>query len=277
MNMQIRTAGIIRKHDSDLPRQIGAEIGAWLNERGVAVEFDRISENLDILVILGGDGTLLHVADQAARYQIPVVGVNLGSLGFLTEIAVEDRYEALERIMSGPVVVEDRLMFKARHRGRTETSSWSYALNDVVISKGNLDRLVRMEAWADGEFINSYRADGLIISTPTGSTAYNLSAGGPIVHPAMRAVLVTPICPFMLESRPVLLPESARLSIRLAGQSNDVKVIIDGRSTWDMAEGDQLEVVAAENPLRLICSPQKGYFEILRRKLNWGGRNPRPE
>ncbi len=140
-----------------------------------------------------------------------------------------------------------------------------------------MDRLVRMEAWADGEFINSYKADGLIVSTPTGSTAYNLSAGGPIVHPAMRAVLVTPICPFMLESRPVLLPESARLSVRLAGQSNDVKVIIDGRSCWDMAEGDQLEVVTAENPLRLICSPQKGYFEILRRKLNWGGRNICPE
>ena len=136
-----------------------------------------------------------------------------------------------------------------------------------------MDRLVRMEAWADGEFINSYKADGLIVSTPTGSTAYNLSAGGPIVHPVMRAMLVTPICPFMLESRPVLLPESANLSVRLAGQSNDVKVIIDGRSSWNMAEGDQLEVAAAEKPLRLICSPQKGYFEILRRKLNWGGRN----
>jgi NAD+ kinase len=243
----------------------------------VTVEIDRISADMDILVILGGDGTLLHVADQAARHRIPVVGVNLGSLGFLTEIAVDDRVEALERIVSGSVVIEDRMMLKVRLRGRTEASPWFYALNDVVISKGNVDRLVRMEAWADGEFINSYRADGLIVSTPTGSTAYNLSAGGPIVHPSMRAVLVTPICPFMLESRPVLLPDSAGLNIRLAGLSNDVKVIVDGRFAWDMAEGDQLEVAAAEKPLRLVCSPQKGYFEILRRKLNWGGRNPGPD
>jgi NAD+ kinase len=275
--MRIRKAGIILKHDSDLPRRIGTEIGTWLRQRGVTVEIDRISADMDILVILGGDGTLLHVADQAARHRIPVVGVNLGSLGFLTEIAVDDRVEALERIVSGSVVIEDRMMLKVRLRGRTEASPWFYALNDVVISKGNVDRLVRMEAWADGEFINSYRADGLIVSTPTGSTAYNLSAGGPIVHPSMRAVLVTPICPFMLESRPVLLPDSAGLNIRLAGLSNDVKVIVDGRFAWDMAEGDQLEVAAAEKPLRLVCSPQKGYFEILRRKLNWGGRNPGPD
>lgn len=273
--MQIRKAGIILKHDSDRTQRIGTEISNWLQGRGVVVEIDRVTADLDILVILGGDGTLLHVADQAARYRIPVVGVNLGSLGFLTEITVDDRYEALERIISGAVVVEDRLMLKTRLRGMTETSPWSYALNDVVISKGNVDRLVRMDAWADGEFINSYRADGLIVSTPTGSTAYNLSAGGPIVHPAMRALLVTPICPFMLESRPVLLPDNASLNIRLAGRCNDVKVIVDGRLSWDMAEGDQLEVEAAEKPLRLICSPQKGYFEILRRKLNWGGRNTR--
>ncbi len=274
--MKISKAGIILKHDSDLPRQIGKEITSWLADRGVVVEFDRISEDLDILVILGGDGTLLHVADQAARFGIPVVGVNLGSLGFLTEIAVADRFEALERIISGAVVVEERQMLKARLCSGTTVAPWSYALNDVVISKENVDRLVHMEAWSDGEFINAYKADGLIFSTPTGSTAYNLSAGGPIVHPTMRAMLVTPICPFMLESRPVLLPDSAHLSVRLSGPGNDVKVIVDGRSAWNMGAGDRLEVAVAEKPLRLICSPQKGYFEILRRKLNWGGRNCQP-
>jgi len=271
--MLIRKAGIILKHGTELPRQIGAEIAAWFAERGIAAVIDRIEADLDILVILGGDGTLLHVADQAASQRIPVVGVNMGSLGFLAEIAVAERFEALERIMAGEVIVEERLMLKARLLDRNDSAGCQYALNDVVISKGNVERLVCMEAWADGEFINSYKADGLIISTPTGSTAYNLSAGGPIVHPAVRAILVTPICPFMLESRPVLLPGSARLLVKIVGPGHDIKVILDGRSTWDMGEGSQLEIEVSENPLRLICPPRKGYFEILRRKLNWGGRS----
>ena len=269
--MLIRKAGIILKHGTELPRQIGAGIVAWFAEKGIVAEIDRIDADMDLLVILGGDGTLLHVADQAARYRIPVVGVNMGSLGFLAEIAVAERYEALEQILAGAVSVEERLMLKARLRDQSNQADWQHALNDVVISKGNVDRLVRMEVWADGEFINSYKADGLIISTPTGSTAYNLSAGGPIVHPAVRATLVTPICPFMLESRPVLLPASSRLLVKIAGPGHDIKVILDGRSTWDMTEGDQLEVEVSESSLRLICPPRKGYFEILRRKLNWGG------
>jgi len=275
--MIIRKAGIICKHGSDLPRRIGAEIAAWFAARGVVAETDQISADMDILVILGGDGTLLHVADQAAHYGIPVVGVNLGSLGFLTEIVVEERYAALEQIVAGSPSIEDRLMLKARLAGRQGGGEWRYALNDVVISKGNVDRLVRMEVWADGEFLNSYKADGLILSTPTGSTAYNLSAGGPIVHPAVKAILVTPICPFMLESRPVLLPHTASLLVKIAGPCHDVKVITDGRSTWDMGEGDQLEVGVAETPLRLICPPSQGYFEILRRKLNWGGNSTIPD
>jgi len=269
--MKITKAGIILKHNSDEPRRIGEELVAWFREKSVDAVIDQITDDMDILVILGGDGTLLHVADQASRYRIPVVGVNLGSLGFLTEVAVDDRYEALDQIMSGSVVIEDRLMLKARLRSDDRTTDWQYALNDIVISKGNLDRLVRIEAWADDEFITSYKADGLIFSTPTGSTAYNLSAGGPIIHPEMHSIMVTPICPFMLESRPVLLPRSVRLTTRVAGTANDIQVIVDGRSAWDMVEGDQLEIMGAEDPLRLVCSPGKGYFEILRSKLNWGG------
>ncbi|NTV13773.1 MAG: NAD(+)/NADH kinase [Desulfobulbaceae bacterium] len=270
--MKIAKVGIILKHGSELPRQIGAEIAAWFAARGVASETDCISADMDILVILGGDGTLLHVAEQAAHFQIPVVGVNLGSLGFLTEIAVKERFEALEQIMAGVMLVEDRLMLKSRLWNKNGEGEWRYALNDVVISKGNEDRLLRLEVWADGKFLNSYKADGLIFSTPTGSTAYNLSAGGPIVHPAVRATLVTPICPFMLESRPVLLPDTSNLLVKIAGLGHASKVILDGRPTWDMGEEHQLEVGVATNPLRLICPPGKGYFEILRRKLNWGGR-----
>jgi len=270
--MKITKVGIILKHGSELPRRIGAEITDWFATRGVIAQTDCISADMDILVILGGDGTLLHVADQAANMQIPVVGVNLGSLGFLTEIAAQERFQALEQIMAGELIVEKRLMLKARLRQEGAAGEWHYALNDVVISKGNEDRLLRLEVWADGEYLNSYKADGLIFSTPTGSTAYNLSAGGPIVHPAVRATLVTPICPFMLESRPVLLPDTSGLLVKIAGPCHDSKVIVDGRSTWDMGEEEQLEVGVAENPLCLISPPGKGYFEILRRKLNWGGR-----
>lgn len=270
--MKIRTVGIICKKDSAAALGMSRELLSWLAERGVAAAVDTIADDMDLLIILGGDGTLLHVADQASRLQVPVVGVNLGDLGFLTEVAVGERYEVLERILAGQVVVEERLMLKARLQRGGEASAWRYALNDVVVSKGSADRLAQLSTWADQEYITTYRADGLIFSTPTGSTAYNLSAGGPIVNPALQAILVTPICPFMLESRPVLLPAAACLTTRLAAQATGVKIIVDGQPAWEMAAGDTLEVVASERPLRLICSPQKDYFEILRNKLNWGGR-----
>jgi NAD+ kinase len=270
--MKVGKVGIIPKHDSADAKRVGDELAVWLRERAIDSVIDRISADLDLLIILGGDGTLLHVASQASRYKIPVVGVNLGSLGFLTEVSVANRYEALDKILAGSVVIEDRMMLKVRLcRSASVISEWSYALNDVVINKGSIDRVSRMQVWADDEFIASYRADGLIFSTPTGSTAYNLSAGGPIIHPEMRAIMLTPICPFMLESRPVLLPHQVKLTTKIVGCS-DVKVIVDGRSTFDMAECEHLEVMAAENPLRLVCSPHKGYFEILRSKLNWGGK-----
>ncbi len=270
--MAIRKVGIVLKKESPEPERIGRELVEWFARRSVTTVVDVIDADMDMVVILGGDGTLLHVADQASRYGIPVVGVNMGGLGFLTEVAVDERYEVLEAILAGPVAIEERMMLKARLRRAGEATPWQYVLNDVVINKGSVDRLVRLSAWADQEYITTYKADGLIFSASTGSTAYNLSAGGPVVHPALRAILVTPICPFMLESRPVLLPATMQLCTRLAGNAGEVKVIVDGRFAWEMKKDDALEVKAAEKPLRLIGSPRKGYFEILRNKLNWGGR-----
>jgi len=271
--MKIRKVGIILKKESSEPERIGRELVDWFARRSVAAVVDAISEDMDLVVILGGDGTLLHVADQTSRFGIPVVGVNLGGLGFLTEVAVDERYQALEAILAGSVACEERMMLKVRLRSAEQSTPWHYVLNDVVISKGSIDRLVQLSTWADREYITTYRADGLIFSTSTGSTAYNLSAGGPVVHPALRAILVTPICPFMLESRPVLLPAAMNLCTRLAGDAGEVKVIVDGRFAWEMQKEHLLEVKTAEKPLRLIGSPQKGYFEILRNKLNWGGRS----
>lgn len=269
---KIHKVGIIVKKGSAEAQAIATELLTWFQGQGVQAVQDSISPDLDLLVILGGDGTLLRVAAAASRYEIPVVGVNLGSLGFLTEVAVGDRLAALEKVLAGDVAFERRLMFKARISGPSGTKKWRYALNDVVVSKGTIDRLVRLCTWADQHYVASYKADGLIFSTPTGSTAYNLSAGGPIVHPAIASILVTPICPFMLESRPVLLPADVSLTTRLTGHATDVQVIVDGQPAWDMDEEDSLEIVVSDKKLILVCSPWEGYFDILRNKLNWGGR-----
>ena len=273
--MKIKKAGIILKKGFKKPRKIGEEIISWLASKGVETVIDQVSKDLDILIILGGDGTLLHVADKASRYEIPVMGINLGGLGFLSAVSAKERFEALELLLQGKMRVEKRMLLKTRLLGESDADSSSdtylYALNDVVINKGDVDQIVKLRTWCDQEFITTYRADGIIFSTPTGSTAYNLSSGGPIVQPGLPCILVTPICPFMLESRPVLLSSSVTLVTQLAGKANNVKVIIDGRFTWKMRENSRLEVKTADKPLHLISMPKKGYFEILRNKLNWGG------
>lgn len=280
--MTIRLVGIITKLDSPRVQQIGGELADWFKGQGVAAGIDIIDPEMDMLVILGGDGTLLHVADQASRYDIPVIGINLGNLGFLTEVAEDEIYQALQEILSGRGGIEKRMMLKVwlSGEGDGQKSESLYCLNEVAIVKGSLEKVIRLSSWADEEYITTYKADGLIISTPTGSTAYNLSAGGPIVHAELEALLVTPICPFMLESRPVLLSPRTRITTQLADPVSDVKVMVDGRYTWDMRENNCLIVEAAEKPLRLYSSPNKGYFTILRNKLNWGGREtgyPLPE
>jgi NAD+ kinase len=272
MKKRIRKLGIILKRDSDKPLLLAKALLPWLEKRDVKPVVGEISPDMNLLVILGGDGTLLHVAEQASRFGIPVVGVNLGGLGFLTEVAEDECFETLEAILAGNVKIEERLMLRARIRSAGQQTDWRFGLNDIVISKGNLDRIGQLSTWADEEYITTYRADGLIFSTPTGSTAYNLSAAGPIVQPGLKSILVTPICPFMLESRPILLPSTVKLATRLAGPASDMKVIVDGQFAWGMKENDVLEIEASDKPLRLISSLRKGYFEILRNKLNWGGR-----
>jgi NAD+ kinase len=273
--MKIKNAGIILKKGSKRPRKIGEEIISWLADNGIDTIVDKVTKDLDILITLGGDGTLLHIADKASRYEIPVMGINLGGLGFLTAVSAKDRFKALQLLIQGKMTVEKRMLLKTRLLGMPDSNStadsYLFALNDVVISKGDIDQIVNFNTWADHEFITTYRADGLIFSTPTGSTAYNLSSGGPIVQPGLPCILVTPICPFMLESRPVLLSPDVTLVTQLAGKADNVKVIVDGRFTWKMVENSRLEVKTARKPLSLISMPEKGYFEVLRSKLNWGG------
>ncbi len=273
LNISLQHVGIVTKKDYPPATKLATTIEDLLQAKGIAVTVNSLVEDLDVLIILGGDGTLLHVAEQAARHGIPVLGINMGNLGFLTERTEQEALAAVEELVSETetVTIENRMMLKAALVQRDKRSKSRYALNEVVINKGTLDRVLELSTRTDQEYITTYKADGLIFSTPTGSTAYNLSAGGPLVYPGLASILVTPICPFMLSSRPVLLPPDRRLQTTLAnGHKHRAQIIIDGQPAWTMEEEDTLEIEAANQPLRLIISPKRDYFAILRNKLHWG-------
>jgi NAD+ kinase len=275
--LKVRQAGLITKKDDQRPDEYAAMLAGWLQQRGISVTLNSIVPDLDMIIVLGGDGTLLHIAEDAARHSIPVLGINMGNLGFLTELTEDETCMALDRILTSEVTIENRLMLRARLVSNQHKTVYRYALNDVVITKNVLDRLLNLSTTANDEFITTYRADGLIFSTPTGSTAYNLSAGGPIVYPGLATITVTPICPFMLSSRPIILPPDKRIKTRFeaGGSSEHAQVIIDGQSFWEMHDHDVLEIETATHFLQLVVSSTRDYFTILRNKLHWGDRGKR--
>ena len=270
--LAVRRAGIITKPDDAESAACAERLGEWFARRHIETVLDSITADLDILLVLGGDGTMLHIAEKAALHGIPVVGINLGYLGFLTEFTALEAENTLETLLAGPVTIENRQMLQAQLLKDGVSSGNRFALNDIVINKRAPDRLLNLATKANNNTITTYKADGLIFSSPTGSTAYNLSAGGPLVHPGLSAILVTPICPFMLGSRPIILPADCILTTGFDSRSSSdtAKVIIDGRHTWDIHQGDILEVRAASLPLQLITSSSRDYFSILRTKLHWG-------
>ncbi len=270
--LNIRNAGLITKKDDHRPDEYAEKLAHWLQEKGIGVVVNDIDADLDLIVVLGGDGTLLHIAETAARHSIPVLGINMGNLGFLTELTENETFLALEKILTGDVTIENRLMLRARLLSENQQTAYRYALNDVVIAKNVLDRLLNLRTVADGQYITTYRADGLIFSSPTGSTAYNLSAGGPLVYPGLATITVTPICPFMLSSRPIILPADKRIKTRYeaGNRSERAQVIIDGQPFWEMKDGDELEIQTAKHFLQLVVSSTRDYFTILRNKLHWG-------
>ena len=270
--LDVRKAGIITKKDDDRSYEYGATLTRWMKNKGISVFVNDIVPDLDMLIVLGGDGTLLHIAEKAARYSIPVLGINLGHLGFLTELTESETFHAIERIIDHEVTIENRLMLKARLLSEDRVTSYRYALNDVVLNKNALDRLLNLATTADKEYITTYKADGLIFSSPTGSTAYNLSAGGPLVYPGLATITVTPICPFMLSSRPIILPAEKQIRTRfdVDNDSEHAQIIVDGQPFWEMRGNDELEIETAEHFLQLIVSSSRDYFTILRNKLHWG-------
>ncbi|MDR3090165.1 MAG: NAD(+)/NADH kinase [Desulfobulbaceae bacterium] len=271
--MNLQRIGLINKPDDPAADAFARELTRWLqSEQGIRVERDRIEAGQDLLVVLGGDGTLLRIAERAAAHGIPVIGVNMGSLGFLTELTVAEAKSAISRMFSEEVVIESRMMLRVSVGAAPDQAA--YALNDIVINKNTTDRLLYLTTFAGDDLITTYRADGLIFATPTGSTAYNLSAGGPLAHPSAECVIITPICPFMLSSRPIILPSNLTISTEFIGRGDDecAQVLADGKHFVTMKNGDRLQIRAAEHPLPLLAASNRDYFSVLRGKLRWGNR-----
>jgi len=282
-----KTIGIIsRPRRSNLAEVIPGLL-RWLEERGVTPLYDpetasslmngalgttrhQIAEESDLLLVLGGDGTLLAAAREAAARAVPVLPINMGSLGFLTSFTVEELYPALESVLAGRATITERVLLLVERVNAGQIVSQQRVLNDAVVHKGTLARMIELELFIDEGFVCRYRADGLIVATPTGSTAYSMSAGGPIVHPAVESILITPICPHTLSDRPVVVPDTSKVELRLSESADAVFLTLDGQTGVPMQRGDCVRITRAPERLKLIQPPNKTYFEILRNKLKWG-------
>ncbi len=277
---------LVVKRD-DRAAAVGKELEAWLTRRGLKVwiEEARIiqadlacptesngipNEGIDLAVVLGGDGTLLYAARIMMRHNAPLLGVNLGGLGFLTEISLDSLYPTLEQVLTGNFTAENRMMIGVEVWRGDRLVTCHTVLNDAVINKGALARILNLKVKVGDTNLTAYRADGLIIATPTGSTAYNLSAGGPIVFPAHETIILTPICPFTLSNRPLILPENMVIEVDVDPEASDVILTSDGQVSCPLEPGDRVVAKRSPNRIQLIKNPYKNYFEILRTKLGWG-------
>jgi NAD+ kinase len=284
----MRTIGIAAKTIAPQAVAYAAQIAADIRGRGLDVIFDddtaaatgdgkpslskqELGRHTDLLITFGGDGTLLSVARHAPEH-VPIVGVNMGTLGFLTEIRVEEFPAILELVLDGSYDVEPRVTFTVSVSGPGRDGNKHYrVLNDCAINKSAVARIIEMKVSVAGLFVSTFRGDGLIVATPTGSTAYNLSAGGPIIYPTMNAVVITPICPHMLTNRPLVLPDELDIEIALATpDSKDIFLTLDGQEGFEISDRDRVCVRKSEERVLLVQSPDKNYFDVLRNKLKWG-------
>jgi NAD+ kinase len=225
-----------------------------------------------MIIVLGGDGTLLSVARLVGDREVPILGVNLGGLGFLTEITLEELYRVVERVVQGDFITNERVVLNASVIRRGERMAEFIVLNDAVINKGALARIIDLETTINQDYVTTFKSDGLIISTPTGSTAYNLSAGGPIVYPSLHCMILTPICPHTLTNRPIVIPDDVVIRATLKAKQQEVILTLDGQQGFTLEFEDVVEVKKAEGRILLIKSPYRHYFEVLREKLKWGER-----
>ena len=284
MSARLETVGVVAKR-SPTATAVARELAEWLKRRGHRVRVDAATradlkkadvEELasdgacDLIVVLGGDGTLLAVARRHAGGP-PILGVNLGRLGFLTEIPREELYPTLVDVLAGEFVSEPRSLFEVVLERADGRSQRYLALNDAVIAKTALSRIIELELSVDGRPVSRYRADGLVVSTPTGSTAYNLSAGGPILHPLLPVAVLTPICPHTLTLRPLVVPDTSVVEVALRTPRESVYLTVDGQEGDSLAHGDRVRIRRHEAPVRLVrAGAPRSIFEGLRSKLHWG-------
>ena len=278
--LTITRVGIVAKDGLVGVSEHVSRLQGWLRERGVSTVYgvprEQLPHEVDLIVVLGGDGTLLSMAARIAQSKrdVPILGVNFGSLGFLTETRIDELYESLEHVLDGTAAFDERAMLEAdAHRDRQPLDS-RVVLNDVVFTKAALSRMIELSVSVSGGFVTHVKADGLIIASATGSTAYNLAAGGPIVHPGVDALVLTPIAPHTLTNRPVVIPGNAVVEIRphANGTVDDLFVTYDGQSGYPLQREDVVRVRIAERKLRLVKATARSYFELLREKLKWGER-----
>lgn len=285
--LSVKKIGIVtRPRPTDVP-EIVRPLLQWLAARDIRAFYDpetaqslgdksgmrgreQLAEETDLLLVLGGDGTLLSAAREVAPRGKPVLPINLGSLGFLTSFTLDELYPALEETLAGRLEASERVMLKATLLRDGQAEEEQAVLNDVVINKGALARMTELRLSLDGDFVCRYRADGLIVATPTGSTAYSLSAGGPIVHPSVEAIVITPICPHTLSDRPLVVRDSSIVELSLMETADSVYLTLDGQKGLELQRGDRVKIVRAPQKLKLIQPPRKPYYEILRSKLKWG-------
>ncbi len=265
----IERVGLVLNPGPELPRKVAGGVRTRLERRGVSVLEGDVDGTCQAVIVLGGDGTLLRIVAKAYAHDLPILGINLGSLGFLTEIPLTEMDQSLDFLVEGKFTVDHRMMIEVAVKRQGTEEVVLPALNEAVIEKGPFGKIICLATWAGGAFLTTYRGDGLIISTPTGSTAYNLSAGGPILHPAIDAVVLTPICPFALGARPLIISPDMPLVVEIEGASEDMGIVIDGQRSFPLGEGDRIWIKRAERRLGLIISPFRDYFTILREKLGW--------
>lgn len=288
----IKRIGLVLKpHQPEALKTI-CELTQWLTTRGIElvggpeierdriqhetgcsvreVASDKLASEVDLVLVLGGDGTMIATARMIGDSDVPVLGINFGGLGYLAEFRIEELHAALEAILDGDYRLDKRVMLSVELIRGNESITKNRVLNDVVINKSALARIIEIEAYFNQQFVNSFRADGLIVSTPTGSTAYNLSAGGPVIFPSMNAIVIAPICPFTLSNRPLVVPDDADIELRLKTDKEDVALTLDGQVGFSLQVEDRVMIRKSHTTFNLIQPANRNYFDVLRDKLRWG-------
>ena len=288
MTFKIKTIGMVAKRGKAQARSVAKDLIKWLTRKKIRVLVETelgeqlhysnscskedLSKFCDLILTLGGDGTLLSVVKTFEEKAVPILGVNLGGLGFLTEVSADEVKETLDALLKGEIVPQKRMMLKAEMKRQDRVRARWLVLNDVVINKGALARMIDLKTFVDGKYVTTYKSDGIIISTPTGSTAYSLAAGGPLVSPELSSIIMTPICPHMLTNRSIVLNDKSVVRIVLETANGKVFLTLDGQRGVALEEGDEIEVSKTDKELYMIGSMTRDYFAILRNKLKWGER-----